>query len=483
MPKPPNILWICTDQQRADTLGCYGNTWVRTPHLDELAEQGIRFEHAYCQNPVCTPSRASFLTGRYPRTTRCRQNGQAIPAEEQLVTKLLADAGYACGLAGKLHISPCHPSVCQQGERRIDDGYQVFHWSHHAAADWPGNAYSQWLHDRGQTFQTQTHPGSTYVRRGMPVKHHQTTWCAERAIEFIEQNADADQPWLFSVNFFDPHHPFDPPPSLLERYEQQLDELPLPVVGAGDPEDKPMFQQIDHDGAYGRPGSDHFPASRMSLSDHRLVRAAYWAMCDLIDQQVGRMLEALGRTGQRENTLVIFMSDHGEMLGDHGLYLKGPYFYEQAIRVPLIISQPGRVLTGQSDAAWVELVDLAPTLLEAAGLTPHIGMQGKSLWSGLTGQATQDHPREDIYCEYYNAMPWHREPQAHATMLRDERYKLVAVHGLQLGELYDLQQDPDEQHNLWQEPSAQSIKTRMLQRLCDRMAWTADPLPMRQAKW
>ena len=126
----PNILWICTDQQRYDTLGCMGNPWVQTPNLDRLAQRGALFERAYCQSPVCTPSRASFLTGRYPRTTRCRQNGQSIPEDEVLVTRLLADAGYSCGLSGKLHLSPCHPSVAPTGERRIEDGYAEVHWSH-----------------------------------------------------------------------------------------------------------------------------------------------------------------------------------------------------------------------------------------------------------------------------------------------------------------------------------------------------------------
>lgn len=110
--KRPNILWICTDQQRFDTLGCYGNRFVRTPNLDRVAQTGVLFDYAFCQNPVCTPSRASFLTGRYPRTTRCRQNGQSIPADEVLVTRLLRDAGYVCGLSGKLHLAPLHPDVC-----------------------------------------------------------------------------------------------------------------------------------------------------------------------------------------------------------------------------------------------------------------------------------------------------------------------------------------------------------------------------------
>ena len=145
--KQPNILWICSDQQRFDTLGCYGNEFVRTPNLDGLAESGILFERCYSQSPVCTPSRTSFLTGRYPRTTRCRQNGQSIPDDEVLVTRLLADAGYTCGLSGKLHLSTCNPQACPTIERRINDGYTEFHWSHHPSPDWPANEYIHWLRE------------------------------------------------------------------------------------------------------------------------------------------------------------------------------------------------------------------------------------------------------------------------------------------------------------------------------------------------
>ncbi|OGV67334.1 MAG: hypothetical protein A3K19_01920 [Lentisphaerae bacterium RIFOXYB12_FULL_65_16] len=122
MGTQPNILWICSDQQRWDTLGCYGNPFVATPHLDRLAAEGVLFEHCYSQSPVCTPSRTAFLTGRYPRTARCRQNGQGIPADEVLITRLLDEAGCRCGLSGKLHLSPCCPAVCKGGERRIADG-------------------------------------------------------------------------------------------------------------------------------------------------------------------------------------------------------------------------------------------------------------------------------------------------------------------------------------------------------------------------
>ncbi|MHC5054435.1 MAG: sulfatase-like hydrolase/transferase, partial [Planctomycetota bacterium] len=179
----PNVLWICTDQQRWDTLGCYGNRFVRTPNLDRLASGGALFERCYTQSPVCTPSRASFLAGRYPRTTRCRQNGQDIPADEVLVTKMLS---------GKLHLSACNPRACaaeaaatsprrracQTMERRIDDGYSVFHWSHDTGGGWGlHNEYRRWLDGKGARFETPPHPLSKWVRTGMPEELHQTTWC------------------------------------------------------------------------------------------------------------------------------------------------------------------------------------------------------------------------------------------------------------------------------------------------------------------
>lgn len=476
-----NILWICTDQQRWDTLGCYGNQHVETPNLDRLAAGGVLFERAYCQCPVCTPSRASFLTGRYPRTTGCRQNGQSISADEQLVPKLFADAGYSCGLSGKLHLSSCHPSAAPVIERRIADGYAEFHWSHHPDADWPANEYDHWLREKGLKYARTSFHGSSYVEAGMVAEHHQTTWCALKAAEFIEANAEFDRPWLFSVNFFDPHHPFDPPEELLQRYLEKLDAIPLPEYVPGELDTKPRFQQIDHEGAYG--GNAGLPYDAMSDEDHRLVRAAYWAMCDLVDQQVGRMLDALERTGQLNDTLVIFMSDHGEMLGDHGIYLKGPYFYEPAIHVPLILSWPGTIAAGRSVNDMTELVDLAPTLLEAAGLPSYPGMQGTSLWNMLLPGAAPPAPREDIYCEYYNAMPWHKNPTAQATMVRTERYKLTVIHGLATGELYDLDQDPHETHNLWDDSAHRDLQCELLRRLTDRMAWTVDPLSLRNAPY
>ena len=477
----PNILWICSDQQRWDTLGCYGNDLVRTPNLDRLAATGTRFDRAFSQSPVCTPSRACFLTGRYPRTCRTRQNGADIPEDEVLVTRLLADAGYLCGLSGKLHLSACNPSACETVERRIDDGYAEFHWSHHSGPGWgTHNEYWAWLEERGARFESRPFPGSEHVRMGPPAELHQTTWCAEKACDFVEDRARDGRPWLFSVNMFDPHHAFDAPETHLQPYLDRLDEIPLPNYVEGELTAKTQWQQFDHSGAYGHGAGYDYEV--MTPRDHRLVRASYWAMCDLIDEQVGRMLETLEQLGQRENTIVVFTSDHGEMLGDHGIYLKGPYFYDPAIRVPLIVSCPGVVLAKESDAL-VELTDLPQTILDAVGLPHHPGMQGQSLWPMLTGQVDPGVHRDDVYCEYYNAMPWHRDPTAQTTMVRSDRWKITLDHTTGHGELYDLLGDPDETYNRWDDPEYAQAKTDMLVRLCNRMAWTVDPLPVRQADW
>lgn len=481
----PNILWICTDQQRWDTLGCYGNRFVHTPNLDRLAQGGVKFDYAYCQSPVCSPSRASFMTGRYPHTTGCRQNGQMIARDEKMVSRLLADIGYNCGLSGKLHTGPCHTSVCRSTEPRIDDGYSVFHWSHHpmdfdsAENGWANNEYHVWLRQNGQEYRTPPYKGSRHVMEGMPECFHQTAWCADRAIDFIKANAGYENPWLFSVNIYDPHHPFDPPKEYLERYLERLDEIPLPNFSLGEPDSKNIFQQREYrNGAYNT--NRDFIYDSMTEAEHRMVRAAYWAMVDLVDRQVGRMMEALKESGQLEDTIVLFTSDHGEMLGDHGIYMKGPHFYDCSVRVPLIISWKGH-FNGKTSGALVELTDIAPTLMEAAGSEVWPGMQGRSFLPLLKGEA-QEH-RADVMAEYYNAMDGHTDPAPYLTMVRDRRYKIVCLHGLDGGELYDMELDPQERMNLWDVPEYQEIRFRMMKRLCDRLAYSCDPLPVRTAPY
>lgn len=480
----PNILWICSDQQRADTLGCYGNEFVTTPNIDRIARQGALFENCFVQSPICSPSRGSFLTGRYPRTTRLRQNGQIMPAGEKVISRLLVDEGYVAGLVGKFHLGPGDPAIARTTEPRIDDGFSEFNWAQSPTDLWGQNSdYSRFLAAKGLRYETEPHPLSRWVRRGMPEDATEAAWCGTRACEFIERRAGHDQPWFYMANIYAPHHPFDPPESALAPYLERLDSLPLPEATDDDLGSKTSYQRIDSAGAYGQvPGFlGGFGRHEMTEMDHRMVKAAYWAMCDHVDTQVGRMLATLENTGQLDDTIIVFMSDHGEMMGDHNIYLKGPYFYDAAIRVPLIVRYPARITPARHPGLF-QVLDLAPTLMELAGLAPHPGMQGNSAASWLADPSAA--PEEgSVYCEYYNAMPYHRDPTAQLTMLRTAGHKIVVDHANDDGELYDLTADPLEKDNLWRNPQARDLKLDMLVKLTHRMAFTVDPLPPRLSEW
>ena len=467
----PNVLWICADQQRFDTIGGFNNPHIRTPNLQKLMDESVTFTHAFVQNPVCSPSRASFLTGRYPHTTGLRANGQRIRANEQLVPRILSDHGYTCGLAGKLHLSPCAGG---RNEDRIDDGYQVFWWSHDWSDSWPGkNMWHVWLKDRGIKLPQQP-PG--VESWGIPIdpKYTQTAWCSDMAIQFIRQQRKFN-PWLMSVNIFQPHHPFWPTQDYLSRYDP--DKLPSPKYQDGELDSKPIFQRVDHQAAYGGTGVSF---ARTDDLTHRRITAAYYAMIEQVDTEVGRMMKALEDTGQADNTIVIYMSDHGEMLGDHGIYLKGPYFYDCMMRVPLIIRWPGKYKAGLRSDALVEMVDLAPTLLDAAGVPIPSGVQGRSLTSVLTGQ-TPGH-RDSVYSEHFDSSFLY-DPPPMAACVRTERHKLSYYHNLATGELYDLQKDPGETQNLWTSPAAKDVRQEMMEKLMGRMIDTVDPLPERKTTW
>ncbi len=377
--------------------------------------------NAFCQSPICTPSRSSFLTGMYPSTVHGCGNGNDRWAEAApLVTKILADSGYRCGLVGKLHLAGCHGRV---EPRPQDDGYAVFHWSHSHKDIWPeGHAYADWVKEKGGDL------GKMYQEKGyMEPELHQTKFCADKAIEFMEENAG--QPWLMSVNLFDPHVPFDPPQAYREKYDP--DSVPDPLFRESDLEAQRKLARVDFQVVASAPES--FQAKEKI--------AAYYAMIEQIDDHVGRMLDCLEKSGQRENTIVIFTSDHGEMLGDHGLITKGCRFYEGLVHVPLIFSWPGVIPQGIRKTALVELTDIAPTLLDYAGLKKGERMVGHSLRRILEGEA--DGHRKSVRCEYYRALsliaPGREDWEgSYATMIRTDRYKLVVYHGHDTGELFDL---------------------------------------------
>lgn len=458
MDARPNILWICTDQQRYDTIGALNNPHVSTPNIDRLVREGVAFNYAYCQSPICTPSRASFLTGMYPAIVRLTRNGNDdFPAgHPPLVTKLLANDGYICGLIGKLHLTSAYRRI----EKRTDDGYSYWQYSHAPRDDWAvGHDYADWVRAQGHILGE-----LTQSPEGVPAALHQTTWCAEKTIDFIRQPHHG--PWLASVNIYDPHPPFNPPPEYRAMFDPA--QMPGPLFRESDLAQQQKLEAVDFQ-SKARPPHDLDLNNRFGPEegrrDARTLQAAYYAMIKLIDDGLGRILDALEETGQRQNTLIIFMSDHGETLGDHGLIEKGARFYEGLARVPLIFSWPGHFQSGLISNALVELTDIAPTLLDLAGLPIPRRMQGRSLLPILSGQASPDHHRDFVRSEYFDALA---EPDAtFATMYRDRRYKLVLYHGHGLGELYDLQADPGEFDNLWDSPAHAALKCDLLQRSFD----------------
>jgi arylsulfatase A-like enzyme len=477
----PNILWYCADAQRFDTIGALGNDAIRTPTLDRLVNQGVAFTQAYCQSPICTPSRASFLTGRYPASTHVYRNGHArFPDSEVLVTRLLADAGYDCGLAGKLHLS-----TAKHGERRYDDGYRVLNYSNlpYPDAHDKANQYYEWLRNEQGVDPYELFDGrASFCGAGVPGEYHQVTWCSEMAIRFVTEQRDG--PWLMSVNPFDPHPPFDPPQEYLERYDPQ--QMPPPLFRESDLERQADFadirqQKIEAVDPFGEMPDAPQVGSRAVNTykapdrfNGQVIKAAYYAMIEQIDHQLGRVIDVLEQTGQLDNTIILFHSDHGELLGDHGLIFKGCRFFEGAVHVPLIFSCPERFQANLRSDALVELVDLAPTLLEAAGAEVPSSIQGRSLLPLLSGQAEQAAHRDMVVCDFNDSVGYSPvERPTQATMTFDGRYKMVMYHREDgLGELFDLQRDPGEFDNLWNDTDSQSLKVTRMQRHIDAVMAT-----------
>ena len=481
----PNILWYCSDQQRYDTIHALGQSDIDTPQLDALCAQGVAFQRAYTQSPICTPARATFLTGRYPATHQAYRNGNAwFPPQEKLVTKLFAEAGYDCGLVGKLHLS-----AARSFEVRPDDGYRAFWWSHHPTPDAArGHDYETWLRHEKKVDPIELYrPVNQFCGPGVPAQLHQTTWCSEMAIRFITEQLDG--PWLMSVNPFDPHAPFDAPPEYLAKVRR--DALTPPLFRDGDIERQVAFAAIDQQAkvavdprirrrveprAVG--GHDAVASHAPEAYDALEVKANYYAMIMLIDDQLKRIVDVLQSTGQLDNTIIVYMSDHGELLGDHGLILKGCRFFEGLVRVPLIFSWPGHFATGVTSDALVETIDVAPTLLEAAGLAGPESMQGRSLVGLLTQASEQARHKDHVVCEYFDAMGGHAD-RTHGSMVCDGRYKSVVYHGHRVGELYDLATDPGEFDNLWDRPDQRELQYDRVKYHLDAMMGTISSGPPR----
>jgi len=482
----PNILVICTDQHRYDVISTHHGSVAKTPNLQRLADQGTVFDACYAPSPVCAPSRASMLTGRYPSSHGLWANGVTLPDATDMVSRQLSDAGYRTGLVGKLHLSGAFQG---HTEERVDDGFQVFKWAHDPFHGSPENAYHAWLARRFPELWERakgdlvTPDKTNFVHANtafdeMPTEAHYSTWVSEEAGEFLEAQP-RNQPFFLMLNYFDPHHPFVAPKEYLDLFPPT--SVPPPVGGRAELASKPAFQTESSDSSYVGHGPAYIDFDAAGID---LIRRTYYAMVALVDECVGRVLDELDRRGLSDDTLVIFTSDHGEMLGDHAMLLKGPMMYDVAVRVPMIARWPGRVPVRRIPGL-VGVHDIARTIRVAAGLSESSHHQGLNLVDVARGETQA---RGYALCQYRDS-GYSNSPEVHTTMLRVGEYKLVRWHGSPAterqadGELYNLETDPNELINLWHDPGYADVRCELLGQLTDVTVAAEDRTPFRQMPW
>ncbi|MFV0252756.1 MAG: sulfatase [Beutenbergiaceae bacterium] len=481
----PNILLICTDQHRYDAIGTHPGSAAITPNLNTLADDGVVFDHCFSPSPVCSPARASMLTGEYPSRHGLWANGVRLP-DPRLISSELADGGYRCGLIGKLHLATAYVG---QTEERLDDGFEVFKWAHDPFHGSPDNAYHAWLRRKHPSLWKAANAdvvtpseGATFKHQdtafdAMPTPAHYSSWVADEVEEFI--GTRDDRPFFLMANFYDPHHPFVAPPEYLAKYPPG--SVPPPVGGPDELAHKPTTLAMASTASYVGHGPSYPDFDEASLDE---LRRTYYAMVTLIDDCVGRIRQSLRTAGLDRQTLVIFVSDHGEMLGDHGLLLKGPMMYDGAVRVPLILSWPSVLAAGARVSGFVSSLDLAATIRTAAKVDPSDRDQGRDLVAVAGGGAARPY----AWSEYRNSgYPY--EHQVETTMYRDHDFKMVVWHGnpdegtAATGELYDLRTDPDEITNLWDVPEYAPVRLRLYERFADVQTLHEDRRAERVAPW
>jgi len=455
---PPNVLLIVADDMNTD-LGAYGHSRVETPNIDRLARRGVLFERAYAQYPQCNQSRSSFLTGRYPDQTRAltlkEHFREALP-DAVTLPQHFRNHGYLTARVGKIYHQGVPTEIGQDG---LDDPPSWDLALNPAGVDIR-------VDDRIVTIVPPEHDrrrfGGTLSWLSLQsAEAHTDELVAAEAVRFLEQNHPqrTGKPFFLALGFYRPHTPFVAPKRWYDRYPPET--LELAEVPAGDRENKPVAALAD------RPWQ-----AEMSDVQKRSAIQGYYASISFVDEQLGKVLDALDAAGLSRDTLVVFTSDHGYQLGAHGLWQKRDLF-ENSVRTPLVIAAPGRLEAGRVTDTLVELVDLYPTLVSLAGLdAPASRLEGLDLHAVLDGAIA---PRESALSQAWSAAGWVRPEFRGADImgytLRTERYRYTEWGGGSKGvELYDYETDPFEYRNLAGEPSASDVLARMSGLLRERLA-------------
>jgi arylsulfatase A-like enzyme len=510
------VLLLMADQLRWDALGFMGHPVVRTPHLDRLARDGTMFENAFTPCPVCMASRAAILTGRLPRTLGVPSMGLLPPDEITLAGSLRA-AGYRTGLFGKLHLTPQQHTLLVLGRHRpvcnaapfleaagidtpatraavADPATQGYGFDTVAGVeDFLWEDYLDWLAERspghlpwalGESWGCRglapkygvepraealfTDHAKDFFASRIPHELHPDEFIVERTLEFVK--ADPGRPFFALCSFVDPHHPFKAPITFDRAYPPS--GIPLPAA-------------VDPARCYpaGLPGGVRAQVDACAAYPTELwqwVLATYYGMISALDASVGRLLDGLREAGLERDTLVVFVTDHGDHAGDHRLLRKGSLLFDSLVRIPLVVAWPGTLPAGRRVSSTVVATDVYPTVMRLAGLPVHDGVQGRDLGPELRGGASAGEP-EAVFCELdglANPLFWNQVYQP-AMAIRTRSWKLVHFPTTRAGMLFDLAADPGESENRYDDPACAGIRHEMALRMLDHLHLSRDPLPKR----
>lgn len=466
----PNILLIYTDQQRFDTIRALGNRHIHTPNLDRLVREGVTFTHATTPSPVCLANRWSLHSGQWSSAHRCYSNHHPGLRPPTDIPRMLRSAGYVTGLSGKNHSFLTPPDMDEWDEAP-------------ALPDHPEwERYEDWMRYREQHF---PRLAEEPIWTSITAEHAKT----KSALRFMERNSKRGKPFFLWLSYLYPHTPYEAP----EPYYSMYADLPPPKIEAGGlaAAGKP-FRQLFHQ----RNNDAIIPFIEKQVN---LMRRVYYSMLTLIDGEIGRILDFLDKRGLTQDTLLVFTSDHGDYQGDHGLIAKSPALYDVLVRVPLIMRWPRQTDAGRRDNRFASHIDLLPTFAAAADLPCPAQAQGVNLLPCLRDGGKGGAIRPFAFSEYgspgepydegrllnegledrvftnpaNDRLSWEGNPVALAgriRMLRDHEWKLVEEEG-GAGELYDLQNDPHELLNLWDNPQYQDKRGTLQSQLS---SWLQD---------
>jgi len=517
-PAPRNFLIFITDQFHPRCLGYAGHPVVRTPHIDALAASGMNFTRMYTSQPLCMPARATMFTGLTPRGHGVRMNGIPLNPAIPTFTEALRQDGYHTHSCGKIHLNPSgtpngvpldavDPEGCAESRELWNSGkVEDLPYPYYGleSADFTGGHghgtwghYTEWLKQEhpkeahlffdAVALEPPTRAFTLFNRKSfkwaLPHELHPMTWIADRTIAFLNRAARerkdgtaGARPFFLICSIQEPHLPFAPPAPYCYRHSPE--DVPPPLGREGEYDDlPPHFRRMYEEDIVtsGNKGE----AMALTTPYRGECAAHYFGLIEMLDDQVGRVMDALRRNGLEENTVVVFVADHGEALGDHGMWGKGPYHFDGVIRVPFLVSWPGHVKAGTVHGGPVSLVDFAPTILDVAdvpipeGTVPAIpeapqappAMPGRSLVPVLAGaDASTDSAALVEMDEDYLGFKMRT--------LVTERYRLTSYSGHDYGELFDLVDDPDECWNLWNDPAHRTLRDELRLQLLGKIMQT-----------